>query len=45
MRVNLVTAVGTTELRVDFETHHEPRLELLMQARLSHAKKRLFSLI
>ena len=33
LKVRLLTPLATTDLRVDFETHFEPRLELLMSAK------------
>ena len=43
--MQLATVLGETDLAVEFETVHEPRSEILIQARLMFAKSRLFKFI
>ena len=40
--LRLVTTTGETDLEVEFETQHDPRPEILLQASLQFAKTRLF---
>lgn len=43
--MKLVTVMGETDLSVEFETVHDPRPEILLQAKLQFAKTRLFNCI
>ena len=43
--VKLVTAIGQTDLAIEYETVQDPKPEILLQAKLSFAKKKMFDFI
>lgn len=45
LNVKLVTAIGQTDLVIEYETVQDPKPEILMQAKLSFAKKKIFDFI
>lgn len=45
LSVSMITAIGETQLEVDFETTQDVRPEILMQAKLQFARKRIFDFI
>ena len=45
LKVQLVTVSGELELEVEFETTHDPKPEILMQARIKIEQTRLFQWI